>query len=105
MILRKATMEDLDAVYELLNELYNYRVKYEIFKELYAEKLKDINNYYTVMENKEVAEEAQKILKKVMENKEEVIAILTLEIKKKLTRSKKEAYVESIIVKEKHRNK
>lgn len=87
MVIRKATVKDLDTAYNLLNELYENRIKYKIFKELYNEKITDSNSYYVVMEN---------------ENK--VVAILIMYIRTKLTRAKREAYVESIIVDEKYRN-
>lgn len=87
MNIRKATISDLDEAYNLLNDLYENRIKYDIFKKLYNEKISDKDSYYVVMEN---------------DNK--VVAILIMYIRTKLTRAKKEAYVESIIVNEEFRN-
>ncbi len=48
MEIRKIELNDLDRVFELLNELYESKLKYEKFKEIYNLKLKDTNSYYIV---------------------------------------------------------
>lgn len=42
MNIRKITLNDLDRVFELLNELYKNKLNYEKFKEIYKLKLNDI---------------------------------------------------------------
>ena len=48
MEIRRITLDDLDRVFELLNLLYENKLKYEKFKEIYKLKLNDENSYYIV---------------------------------------------------------
>ncbi len=41
MEIRKMKLEDLDSVFELLNELYENKIEYSKFAQKYKESLKD----------------------------------------------------------------
>jgi ribosomal protein S18 acetylase RimI-like enzyme len=88
MEIRRITINDLDRVFELLNTLYENKLKYEKFKEIYKLKLNDENSYYIVATE---------------ENK--IIGILTSELQVKLHRSKKQSFIEDLIVDKDYRNK
>lgn len=88
MEIRRITLNDLDRVFELLNKLYENKLKYEKFKEIYKVKLNDENSYYIVA---------------IEENK--IVGILTSELQVKLHRSKKQCFIEDLIVDENYRNK
>ena len=88
MEIRRIILDDLDRVFELLNELYKNELKYEKFKEIYKLKLNDENSYYIV------AIEDDKI-----------IGILTSELQLKLHRAKKQSFIEDLIVDKEYRNK
>jgi len=87
MRIREITLNDLDRVFELLNELYSYNLKYEKFKENYKLKLKDRNSYNIVA---------------VEDNK--ILGVLTSDIQVKLRREKNQCYVEDLIVDKEYRN-
>ncbi len=86
MEIRKIELNDLDRVFELLNELYESKLKYEKFKEIYNLKLKDTNSYYIVA---------------ILNNK--IVGILTSEIQVKLHRAKKQSFIEDLIVDKEYR--
>lgn len=88
MDIRKITLSDLDKVYELLNTLYENKLKYKQFEEIYKLKLNDENSYYIVA---------------IEDNK--IIGVLTSEIQVKLHRAKKQSFIEDLIVDETYRNK
>ena len=88
MDIRKITLSDLDKVYDLLNTLYENKLKYKQFEEIYKLKLNDENSYYIVA---------------IEDNK--IIGVLTSEIQVKLHRAKKQSFIEDLIVDETYRNK
>ena len=46
MEIRKIVLNDLDEIFNLLNQLYKNQLNYEKFKEIYKMKLNDKNSYY-----------------------------------------------------------
>lgn len=88
MEIRRITLNDLDRVFELLNELYENKLKYEIFERSYKLKLNDENSYYIVA---------------IEDNK--IIGVLTSELQVKLHRAKKQSFIEDLIVDKDHRSK
>ena len=88
MIIRRFEINDLDRVFELLNELYEGKLKYDVFSKIYQDKLNDNNSYYVVA---------------VIDNK--IVGVLTSELEVKLTRERKQMYIDTIIVDENYRNK
>lgn len=88
MEIRKAKLDDIEGIFELLNELYAGKIEYNIFSKIYMEKLNDCNNYYIV----------------AIENKK-IIGILISEISYKLHKSKKVSFIEDLIVNEQYRNR
>lgn len=88
MEIRKVRLEDLDEVFEVLNELYDNKIKYDIFSKIYKEKLENINSYYIVA---------------VEDNK--IIGVLISEITHQLHRTKKSSFIEDLVVKKDYRNK
>ena len=88
MDIRTITLSDLDKIYELLNKLYENKLKYKQFEEIYKLKLNDENSYYIVA---------------IEDNK--IIGVLTSEIQVKLHRAKKQSFIEDLIVDETYRNK
>ena len=88
MEIRKVTLNDIDSVFELLNQLYKNKIRYEIFSEIYKSKLEDNNSYYIV------AVEDDKI-----------VGVLISEIQVKIHRAKKQCFVDDLIVDENYRNR
>lgn len=88
MKIRKIILNDLDDVFKLLNQLYENKIKYEKFKEIYKIKLEDKNSYYIV----------------AIEN-DKIIGVLTSELQTKLHRAKKQSFIEDLIVDENYRNR
>ena len=88
MEIRKIELNDLDRVFELLNELYENKLKYDRFKEIYSLKLNDINSYYIVA---------------ILNNK--IVGILTSEIQVKLHRAKKQSFIEDLIIDKDYRRR
>ena len=88
MNIKKFGIEDLDDVFRLLNELYNNKIQYDKFKEIYNKKLNDVNSYYIAA---------------VVEEK--IVGVLTSELQVQLHRARKRCYIEDLIVNEKYRNK
>ncbi len=81
MEIRQIKYEDLDRIYELLNELYDNKIRYEKFKEIYKLKLEDNNCYYIVA---------------VLDKK--IVGVLTLELNLNLHRFKKQSFIEDLMV-------
>ena len=88
MEIRKIELNDLDRVFELLNELYENKLKYDRFKEIYILKLNDINSYYIVA---------------ILNNK--IVGILTSKIQVKLHRAKKQSFIEDLIIDKDYRRR
>lgn len=87
MEIRKIALNDLNRVFELLNELYENKLKYNKFKEIYKLKLNDTNSYYIVA---------------ILDNK--IVGVLTSEIQVKLHRERKQSFIEDLIVDKEYRN-
>lgn len=87
MDIRKARIEDKDEIFVLLNQLYENKIKYEIFSKIYETKWNNENSYYIVAIN---------------DNK--IIGVLIMEIFIQLHRAKKTSFVDDLIVKEEYRN-
>ena len=88
MEIRKIVLNDLDEIFNLLNQLYENKLNYEKFKEIYKMKLNDKNSYYIV----------------AIENNK-IIGVLTSELQIKLHRAKKQSFIEDLIVDESYRNR
>ena len=87
MDIRKIKLEDMDDVFRLLNELYKNKIQYDKFKEIYIQKLNDVNSYYIVA---------------VVDEK--IVGVLISELQVQLHRSKKRGYIIDLIVDENYRN-
>lgn len=88
MEIRKILLKDLDEIFKLLNQLYENKLNYEKFKEIYKMKLDDKNSYYIV----------------AIENNK-IIGVLTSELQIKLHRANKQSFIEDLIVDENYRNR
>lgn len=86
-IIRKIELKDLDEVYNLMNVLYEGKLKYDRFNEIYKLKLQDENSYYIV----------------AIEDKK-VVGVLTSELQEKLHRERLQLFIEDLIVEEQKRN-
>ena len=87
LIIRKIILDDLDKVYELMNILYEGKLKYDRFKSIYKLKLLDKNSYYIV----------------AIENSN-IVGVLTSELQEKLHRERLQLFIEDLIVEESKRN-
>lgn len=85
--IRKIILEDLDEVYGLMNILYEGKLKYDRFKEIYKLKLQDINSYYII----------------AIED-DNIVGVLTSELQEKLHRERLQLFIEDLIVAEQRRN-
>lgn len=85
--IRKFELDDLDKVYELMNILYEGKLKYDKFKNIYKLKLQDQNSYYIV----------------AIEN-DDIVGVLTSELQEKLHRERLQLFIEDLIVEESKRN-
>lgn len=88
MEIRQITLNDLDKVFNLLNDLYHQKLIFDIFQEIYKSKLDDKNCYYIV----------------AIENGK-IVGVLTSELQTKLHRAKKQIFIEDLIVAEEYRKK
>lgn len=88
MEIRKAELNDLDEVLEVLNELYHGEIQYDIFSKLYKERIDNENSCYIV------AIDGDKI-----------VGVLISEITHQLHRTKKSSFIEDLVVREEYRNK
>lgn len=87
MSIRRIRLDDLDKVYELMNILYEGKLKYDRFKNIYKLKLKEENSYYIV----------------AVED-DNVVGVLTSELQEKLHRERLQLFIEDLIVEESKRN-
>lgn len=87
MNIRRIRLDDLDKVYELMNILYEGKLKYDRFKDVYKLKLQEENSYYIV-----ALEE------------DNVVGVLTSELQEKLHRKRLQLFIEDLIVEEAKRN-
>ena len=87
MNIRRIRLDDLDKVYELMNILYEGKLKYDRFKDIYKLKLQEENSYYIV-----ALEE------------DNVVGVLTSELQEKLHRERLQLFIEDLIVEESKRN-
>lgn len=87
MSIRRIRLDDLDKVYELMNILYEGKLKYDRFKNIYKLKLKEENSYYIV----------------AVED-DDVVGVLTSELQEKLHRERLQLFIEDLIVEESKRN-
>ncbi|MBQ3408297.1 MAG: GNAT family N-acetyltransferase [Clostridia bacterium] len=85
--IRKIILDDLDRVFELMNILYEGKLKYDKFKEIYKLKLQDRNSYYIVATEDE-----------------NIVGVLTSELQEKLHRERLQLFIEDLIVEEAKRN-
>lgn len=88
MNIRRINIEDLNNVFDLLNELYENKLVYDIFSKIYKQKLDDKNCYYIVA---------------VIDNK--IVGVLTSELQVKLHRARKQSFIEDLIVDKDYRSK
>ena len=86
-MIRKIELKDLEAVFELLDELYENKIEYSIFVEKYKSSLKD-DNFYGI-----VATEDSK-----------VVGVLIARAINRLAKRKNILFIDDLIVNEKYRN-
>ena len=87
MKIRKIKLEDLDGVFELLNELYEGKIDYSIFVEKYKKTLQDDNSYSIVA---------------IEDNN--VVGVLISRIINRLAKAKNILFSDDLIVNKKCRN-
>ena len=87
MEIRKTKLEDLDSVFELLDELYENKIEYSKFTEKYKESLED-NSFYGIV---------------AIENNK-VVGVLISRIINRLAKKKNILFIDDLIVNEKCRN-
>lgn len=87
MKIRKIKLEDLDGVFELLNELYEGKIDYSIFVEKYKKTLQDDNSYSIVA---------------IEDNN--VVGVLISRIINRLAKAKNILFIDDLIVNKKCRN-
>ena len=87
MEIRKTKLEDLDSVFELLDELYENKIEYSKFTQKYKESLED-NSFYGIV---------------AIENNK-VVGVLISRIINRLAKKKNILFIDDLIVNEKCRN-
>ena len=87
MIIRKLELNDLEAVFELLDELYENKIEYSIFIQKYKASLKD-NNFYGIV---------------AVENNK-VVGVLISRIINRLAKKKNILFIDDLIVNREYRN-
>ena len=87
MEIRKTKLEDLDSVFELLDELYENKIEYSKFTQKYKESLED-NSFYEIV---------------TIENNK-VVGVLISRIINRLAKKKNILFIDDLIVNEKCRN-
>ena len=80
-------LEDLDSVFELLNELYENKIEYSKFAQKYKESLKD-SNFYGIVAIKEY----------------KVVGVLISRVINRLAKKKNILFIDDLIVNERYRN-
>lgn len=86
-MIRKIELEDLEAVFELLDELYENKIEYSIFVQKYKASLKD-NCFYGIV---------------AIENNK-VVGVLISRIINRLAKKKNILFIDDLIVNGKYRN-
>ena len=84
MEIRKTKLEDLDSVFELLNELYENKIEYSKFTQKYKESLEESTCYGIVA---------------IEENK--VVGVLISRVINRLAKKKNILFIDDLIVNEK----
>ena len=87
MEIRKIKLEDLDSVFELLNELYENKIDYSKFTQKYKESLED-SSFYGIV---------------AIENNK-VVGVLISRVINRLAKKKNILFIDDLIVNEKCRN-
>lgn len=87
MNIRKIKLEDLDSVFELLDELYENKIEYSKFTQKYKESLED-NSFYGIV---------------AIENNK-VVGVLISRVINRLAKKKNILFIDDLIVNEKCRN-
>ena len=87
MNIRKIKLEDLDSVFELLDELYENKIEYSKFTQKYKESLEDSSFYGIVA---------------IEDNK--VVGVLISRVINRLAKKKNILFIDDLIVNEKCRN-
>lgn len=87
MEIRKTKLEDLDSVFELLDELYENKIEYSKFTQKYKESLED-NSFYGIVA--------------IEDNK--VVGVLISRVINRLAKKKNILFIDDLIVNEKCRN-
>ena len=87
IMIRKLELNDLEEVFELLNELYENKIEYSIFIEKYKESLKD-DKFYGIV---------------AIEN-DKVVGVLISRVISRLAKKKNILFIDDLIVNEKNRN-
>lgn len=87
MEIRKTKLEDLDSVFELLDELYENKMEYSKFTQKYKESLED-NSFYGIV---------------AIENNK-VVGVLISRVINRLAKKKNILFIDDLIVNEKCRN-
>lgn len=87
MEIRKTKLEDLDSVFELLDELYENKIEYSKFTQKYKESLED-NSFYGIV---------------AIENNK-VVGVLISRVINRLAKKKNILFIDDLIVNEKCRN-
>ena len=87
MEIRKTKLEDLDSVFELLNELYENKIEYSKFTRKYKDSLED-SSFYGIV---------------AIENNK-VVGVLISRIINRLAKKKNILFIDDLIVNEKCRN-
>ena len=88
MGIRNTKLEDLDGVFELLNELYENKIEYSEFAKKYKESLEN-NNFYEI----------------VAIEKNKVVGVLISRVISMLAKKKNILFIDDLIVNENCRNK
>ena len=87
MEIRKTKLEDLDSVFELLDELYENKIEYSKFTQKYKESLED-NSFYGIV---------------AIENNK-VVGVLISRVINRLAKKKNILFIDDLIVNENCRN-
>ena len=87
MEIRKTKLEDLDSVFELLDELYENKIEYSKFAQKYKESLED-SSFYGIV---------------AIENNK-VVGVLISRVINRLAKKKNILFIDDLIVNEKCRN-
>jgi len=81
MVIRNLELKDLEGVFNLLNELYENKIQYDIFTNKYKDNLND-SNFYGI----------------VAEENSEIVGVLISRLINRLVKSKKILFIDDLIV-------